>query len=139
MKVRKFILPLAMAAFFLVLPGCGQDKEEQQTAKIKPPVPVVLPDTVTINGQVEEKLDAGNFIFVLIASGKEKVWVTVPKVEVEIGETVTMTDASLLENFHSRTLNRTFEKVMFSSGIEGKTPIIRKLKRRSQGLSLPPQ
>jgi hypothetical protein len=141
MKISKFILPVAMAAFFLVLPGCGQDKEEQQSAKTNTPVtaPVPLPETVKIIGQVTEILDAGNFIFVLMASNKEKVWVTVPKVDVEIGETVTMNDATLLENFHSKTLNRTFDTVMFSSGIEGKTPIIKRQMRRSQGLTPPPQ
>ena len=147
MKASKFILPAALAVFFLVLPGCGQDKEEQQSAKINTPIP--LPETMTITGQVQQKLDAGNFMFVLISSDKKIIWVTVPKVEVEIGETVTMKDANLLENFHSRTLNKTFREVLFSPGIEGKTPMIKKAstssvngerqERRSQRLMSPPK
>jgi hypothetical protein len=149
MKAIKFILLAALAAFFLVIPGCGQDKEDQEASpKAKTSAP--LPETISITGQVMEILDAGNFIFVMVSSSKKIIWATVPKVEVEIGETITMKDANLLENFHSKVLNRTFREVLFSPGIEGKTPIIKTTKassadkgdrqmRRSQRMMPPPR
>ncbi len=120
MKVRKFILPLAMAAFFLVLPGCGQDKQEQQSAEVEPIKPPA--EVITIKGTVLEVIDNGNFIYLLLDRDEKQTWATMPAVDVEVGEDVTLIFANIFQNFYSKSMNRSFDELIFSAGIEGKRP-----------------
>ena len=118
-KMNKFILPAAMAALLLALTGCGQDKEDQQTSKVTPPKPA---EVVTVKGKVLETVDAGSFLYVLLDLGEKQTWAAVPLVDVKIGEDVTLRNANFFNNFYSKSLQRSFDEMIFSSGIEGKEP-----------------
>ena len=121
MKVSKFVLFAALAAFFLVLPGCGQDKEEQQTSTVKPVGPP--PEVITIKGKVVEVIDEGDkFIYLLLDRGNKQTWATMPAVDVAAGEEVSLIYANVFQNFYSKSLQRSFDELIFSSGIEGRPP-----------------
>jgi hypothetical protein len=121
MKASKLILLAALAAFFLVLPGCGQDKEEQRSVEIKPKEPP--PEVVTIKGKVLEIVDeGGKFIYILLDRGEKQTWATMPAVDVAVGEDVALIYANVFQNFYSKSLKRSFDELIFSSGIEGRPP-----------------
>lgn len=124
MKVSKFILPATLAAFLLVIPGCGQDKEakdEQKSAEVKPIKPP--PEVISIKGKVLEVVDDGsNFIYLLLDQGEKQTWATMPAVDVEVGEEVTLVFANVFKNFYSKSMKRSFDELIFSSGIEGRQP-----------------
>lgn len=77
-----------------------------------------------IKGKAKEVLSGGGFTYVLIAAEKGDTWVAVPQTKVEVGEVCTVAEGQVMKNFPSKTLNRTFNEIVFSPGIEGKKPEI---------------
>ena len=131
MKVSKFIILAAIAAFFLVLAGCGQDKQEQKSAEVEPIKPPA--EVTTIKGTVLEVIDDGNFIYLLLDRGEKQTWATMPAVDVKVGEEVSLIFANIFQDFHSKSMKRSFDELIFSSGIEGKQP-----RQRSRFVKQPP-
>jgi hypothetical protein len=68
-------------------------------------------------GKVVETMNAASYTYVLIDTGEKKVWAAAPQFAVKTGDAVTVADAMPMTNYHSKTLNRTFETVYFSGGI----------------------
>lgn len=123
-KCNKIMVLMALAIVVLILPGCGRDKQEQSAEK--PATTSVekaaLPTEVTsIKGKVLEVIAADSFIFILLDRGDEQTWATVPAVDVKVGEDVTLLYANVFGNFYSKSMNRSFDELIFASGIEGKS------------------
>lgn len=70
-----------------------------------------------LKGKVLETLDSGGYTYCQIDAKGEKVWVAVPQTKVEKGKVASFQPGMLMENFKSKTLNRTFDKVYFSGGM----------------------
>ncbi|HIJ89246.1 MAG: DNA-binding protein [Desulfobulbaceae bacterium] len=73
-----------------------------------------------IQGKAKEVLHGGGFTYVLIAAEKGETWVAVPETTVAVGEACTVAEGQVMQNFPSKTLNRTFAEILFSPGLEGK-------------------
>jgi hypothetical protein len=69
--------------------------------------------SLAISGRVTEALEAAPYTYVQIDTGKEKVWAAAPQFEVKAGDKVSFKSGMLMENFKSKTLNRTFAKIYF--------------------------
>ena len=67
-----------------------------------------------IRGKVVESINAASYTYVQIDTGAAKVWAAAPQFTVKAGDTVALGDAMPMPNYHSKTLNRTFEVVYFS-------------------------
>ena len=127
LKVTGFIFIMflmALAISLLILPGCSRDKQEQSVDK--PATAIVekdaLPTEVTsIKGKVLEVVESDSFIFILLDRGDKQTWATVPAVDVKVGEEVTLLYAHVFGNFYSKSMNRSFDELIFASGIEGKS------------------
>ena len=121
MQIDKFMIPAALAALLLVIPACEKRQEQETTSK---PAAVSesrpTPQVMTIKGKVLEILDGGNFIFIRLDTDGKQTWATAPSVDLAIGEQITLLNATAFKNFHSNSLDRSFEELIFSSGIEGK-------------------
>jgi hypothetical protein len=74
-------------------------------------------------GKVTETMDAASYTYVRIDTGKEKIWVAAPKVQVKVGDSVTVPSSMAMEKYHSKTLNRDFDVVYFAGDMQvnGKT------------------
>jgi len=103
--------------------GCKSDVE-----KAKAPAPVATPNVVkaepaaskpggAISGKVAETMEASGYTYVLVENGAEKTWVAGPKTAVKVGDEVSVAEGSLMNKFESKSLKRTFEKIVFSSAI----------------------
>lgn len=68
-------------------------------------------------GKVVSTLQAGEWTYVEIDEKGKKVWVAVPKTDVKAGEMVEFPDSPPMVNYQSKTLNRTFESVIFAPGL----------------------
>jgi len=44
-------------------------------------------------------------------------WLAVPETQVNVGDTISWQGGSMMRNFSSKSLNRTFEEILFASGI----------------------
>jgi hypothetical protein len=71
-----------------------------------------------LSGTVIETVDAAGYTYVHFDTGKEKVWAAAPEFVVEVGEKVTISGPMPMPDYHSKTLDRTFELVYFVAHVE---------------------
>jgi hypothetical protein len=112
LKLLFFILALLFSFNSAVLP-------QQVQAMPKASTPADLP---TSTGTIIETMNASGYTYMLIESGAEKTWVAVPETVVEKGTTVKYCQGMVMNNFTSKTLNRTFEAIVFSPGLADEKP-----------------
>ncbi len=70
-----------------------------------------------LSGKVIETMNSGGYTYALIEKGDKKIWVAVPQTNITKGQTVTFHPGTEMGNFQSKTLNRTFDSIIFSSGV----------------------
>lgn len=75
----------------------------------------------TLSGKVVETMNAGGYTYVCLEKAGKKTWVAMPERKVAVGSKMTFDAGQEMSNFTSKTLNRTFESIIFTSGpIEAK-------------------
>ncbi|MCF6291087.1 MAG: DNA-binding protein [Desulfobacterales bacterium] len=96
--------------------------EASAPASTETPAPAASPLTVK-KGTVVEAMNAAGYTYMLVDDGTEKKWVAITESQVKAGDKVSYYDGIVMENFHSKTLNRNFDSVVFSSGLVGQAPM----------------
>ncbi|MBU0755627.1 MAG: hypothetical protein KJ645_10845 [Planctomycetes bacterium] len=71
-----------------------------------------------ISGTVVETMNASRYTYLLVDTGGAKVWAAVPECAVKVGDAVKVPEGIAMDRFHSETLDRTFDLVYFSQGVE---------------------
>ncbi|MBN2413942.1 SH3-like domain-containing protein [candidate division KSB1 bacterium] len=71
--------------------------------------------------KVIETTGAANYNYLLVSENGSNYWIAVPEMQVEIGETLYFTKSMEMKNFHSKSLNRDFESILFVEDIS-RTP-----------------
>ena len=69
----------------------------------------------TVSGSVRELIQAGKYTYLQLDTTDGPVWTAVLKTEVAKGSPVEVTNASLMKDFASPTLGRTFETIWFGT------------------------
>lgn len=69
------------------------------------------------NGTVVETMNTAGYTYVQVDTGKEKIWAAAPEFQVKVGDLVTVPPGALMQNYQSKTLNRTFDQIYFVSGV----------------------
>jgi hypothetical protein len=70
-----------------------------------------------LSGKVVETMNAGGYTYVSLEKNGKKTWVAIPATEIKVGQEVTLQPGMEMRNFPSKTLNRTFESIIFSGGL----------------------
>ena len=70
----------------------------------------------SLSGRVVETMDSGRYTYALIEKEGKRTWVAVPKMEIVVGQDISFKKGIEMVNFESKTLNRTFDKIIFSEG-----------------------
>lgn len=70
----------------------------------------------SLSGKVMETMDSGGYTYVLLDNNGKQTWVAMPKTKVVKGANMSFLPGTEMPNFHSKTLNRTFDKIIFSGG-----------------------
>jgi hypothetical protein len=74
-------------------------------------------DTATlVSGVVVETMDSGGYTYIQLEAKGKKIWVAVNKMKVTKGQTMSFRSGTEMINFESKTLKRTFDRILFSSG-----------------------
>lgn len=73
------------------------------------------PSAAGVTGTVAETMDAGGYTYLRLQTGSGEKWAAVTEAKVAVGSTVTITNASVMHNFTSPTLKRTFDEILFGS------------------------
>lgn len=74
-------------------------------------------DSVGVSGKVIETMDGGGYTYVRIEKKGQKTWVAIPQTEVKKGQKLSFQPGAEMHNFTSKTLNRTFDMIIFSGGL----------------------
>lgn len=72
-----------------------------------------IPHTAT----VKETMSSAGYTYIRVEEEGKSYWIALPETEVSVGETVSFYEQMLMENFNSRTLNRTFDRILFVEAI----------------------
>jgi hypothetical protein len=69
-------------------------------------------------GTVTQTMNSGGYTYIEASNDKgEKVWMALPEMKVKVGDKIEYPVAPPMINFQSKTLNKTFEKIMFIPGV----------------------
>lgn len=69
-------------------------------------------------GKVLQVMDAGSYTYLEVEEKGQKLWVAALKAKVSKGETVEFPDSKPMENFQSKSLNKTFDKIIFADSLK---------------------
>ncbi len=72
---------------------------------------------VSHTGTVIETFDGGGYTYMHIKEDGKKFWIAGPKLKVKNGATVSFTEQVWMPNFKSKALGRTFDNLLFVSGV----------------------
>lgn len=75
---------------------------------------------VVFTGKVLEKADVPGYTYIRVqTTGGSEEWVAVSTMPVNVGDTVTVNQQMVMENFPSKSLNKTFARVVFGTAFVG--------------------
>ena len=75
--------------------------------------PAAIPHTAI----VEETMDSGGYTYARVKEGNKTFWIAAPPMELNKGETISFYETMMMEQFTSKTLQRTFDRILFVSAI----------------------
>ncbi|MDN5752196.1 MAG: NrfJ-related protein [Nitrosospira sp.] len=64
-------------------------------------------------GKVLSTLDAPGYTYMELANTEKRFWIAAPTTRVKVGDRVRFEQSMVMQNFNSKTLNRTFDKIIF--------------------------
>jgi hypothetical protein len=113
-KQMKHLILILCLAFATHLSYSEQKSKAKPTARPGP----------DFTGKVVETMNTAGYTYVLLDTGKEKVWAAGVQFATKKGDTVAISGAMPMQKYHSKTLNRDFEVVYFASAVavNGKSP-----------------
>jgi hypothetical protein len=115
LKLKKGITMKKILAYILVLLvgiiGCS--KEEPKTE--------AMANDGSRKIEVVEHMDGGGYTFLKANENGKEVWVAIRSMPVEVGDVYYFTTAMEMKNFESKSLNKTFESILFVDNVS-KTP-----------------
>ncbi|MDD3814583.1 MAG: DNA-binding protein [Desulfocapsaceae bacterium] len=118
----------------LLLPACNNQQEgttsnstvekatpaaSTDTTKAAPTPATTAPQGNTVSGTVLETMNAGGYTYLQVDTGKVQQWVAIPESKVKAGDKVSYYEGMAMPNFTSKSLNRTFDSIIFSNGLVG--------------------
>ena len=83
-----------------------------------PPIDQMTMPAPSHAGTVEEIIPAKPYVYLRVKENGESQWLAAPEIAVAVGSQVRWADGMPMTNFQSKTLNRTFEKVLFVMRVE---------------------
>ncbi|NOQ46334.1 MAG: DNA-binding protein [Desulfobulbaceae bacterium] len=103
---------LAMALLFTG-PTLAEEKKPAASAA----APSVSMDGKPIKGKVLETMDTGGYTYIQVDAPEGKIWVAIPQSKIEVGQEIMANPGMAMADFESKTLNKTFDVIIFSSGL----------------------
>lgn len=80
---------------------------ENMTAKSR------LDAELSRNGKVLSSLETSMYTYIELTENGKTIWIAAPTIKVNKGDTIRFSSGAVMSNYFSKTLNRTFESVIF--------------------------
>ena len=118
MKLSTLVVAVCVL-FFVGVSGCNSAKKDAPApvSQAQPAANAAQASAITLSGKVVETMNSGGYTYISLENSGKKTWVAMPATAVKVGQMVTCQPGMVMNNFTSKTLNRTFESIIFSGGI----------------------
>lgn len=73
-------------------------------------------------GLVKETMNSAGYTYALVEADGTTIWLAAPETTVAVGQTVVWNGGMAMKDFHSPSLNRTFETIYFVEALAGVEP-----------------
>ena len=104
-------LALGAGALALAAPPPGHPTPAQARDMLLPDQP--SRKDLSNEGRVVSTLDANEFTYIEVSRAGAVEWLAAPLVAIKPGSTIRFEDGSVMSNFHSKLLQRTFSSIRF--------------------------
>ena len=151
MKLTKKCYLTAGLCLTLALSGCSseesktsqnQPEEVKTVQQAQPETTAASPahdaqqnETVELKGTVVETFDSGGYTYLQLDNGSKKFWAAIGQTKVTVGDEISLKGGTVMQNFYSRSLDRTFEEIIFSGGIKGDAAAAHATMMEPQGMA----
>ena len=133
--MKKIMIVMAIAALAVAV-GCKDKPKETPSAAVpqggmsSQQIPAAMPgqnsphatamppvqQTGAIHkGKVVATMDAASYTYLQVEEKGQKIWAAAAQTKLKVGDEVEFPDSPVMQNFTSKTLNRTFDKIYFVS------------------------
>ncbi len=116
---KTFYRGLAICLFIGLTTQTGIANASGDTKEAKTSAPAAAQAPGTLTGTVLETMDSGGYTYLQLDTGADKPWIAIPQAKVAVGSKISCQPGMVMKNFSSKTLNRTFDSIVFSSGLAG--------------------
>lgn len=113
------LAPLIAAAW---LGTAGAAPSAATSAQSAPQAPSPAGPKASLKGEVLEALPGGGYTYLRLKTAGGEVWAAVAGAQVSRGQQVTIGQPAVMERFESKTLNRTFDRIVFGQLVDPKAP-----------------
>lgn len=80
---------------------------------MKAPPPAELPN----RGKVLHLIKGDSYAYIEVTRDKDSLWIAGPLTPLQVGDTIGYSDGAVVNDFYSKTLQRSFPKLMFADHI----------------------
>jgi len=81
----------------------------------------------THSAKVLETLESGGYSYIKVLEERESYWIAMTQRPLKIGETIRFTEQGWMQDFYSKTLDRTFDDILFASdAVQTETPSVKR-------------
>jgi hypothetical protein len=112
MKHRFVLVTLLLASLAAAAPPPGHPTPAQARDLLMPEKPATA-DELPNAGRVISSIDANAFTYIEIDRGDRREWIAAPLIALKPGSEVRYDEGSVMTNFYSKLLKRTFPSVLF--------------------------
>ena len=116
MKKTTIFIIIAMSFSVGGMAGCKGQIKKGKASENKPKITHNVKKADYLFGKVKETMDSGGYTYILLEYKGKATWVAVPAMKVTVGQELMLRPGQVMKNFHSNSLNRTFETIIFSQG-----------------------
>jgi len=74
--------------------------------------------STSYTAKVLETLQSGGYTYMKVQEGTHSYWIAMTQRAVKVGDTIHYSEQGWMKNFHSKTLNRTFESILFAGDVQ---------------------
>lgn len=116
MSTLRTYLTSAVLSLALTMPALAP-ADEKLAAATTPAADASL-DGVLLKGTILETMNSSGYTYLLLDAAQGKIWVAISETKVKAGQAVSCMPGMTMFDFSSKTLNRTFERIVFSPGLD---------------------
>lgn len=115
MRAAAIVIALTAVACSGTSAAPPAEKPAQKATGANPAPAPVDPSAGSVTGTVLETMNAGQYTYVRLKTSEGEIWAAVMQQELKTGSEITIGDSMWMQNFESKTLKRTFDKILFGA------------------------